>query len=61
MDAIVPTTQNGAKIFGIKDKQGALQIGKKTDFIVLEANPLGISRTCHLLGICGKTKDIAPI
>lgn len=40
MQAITAATQNGAIILGISDTRGTLRIGKKADFIVLEANPL---------------------
>ena len=39
MQAIVAATQRPAELLGLKD-MGTLAVGKRADFIVLDANPL---------------------
>ena len=40
MQAILAATRNGAAALGLEDSTGTVEIGKRADLLVLEANPL---------------------
>lgn len=40
MEAIVAATQNGAKVIGVLDELGTVEVGKLADLLILSADPL---------------------
>lgn len=64
MEAITAATLNGAKVLRIDKELGTLQVGKKADFIVLDANPVDNiknTRTIHAVWKDGKKVNDGPL
>ena len=40
MEALVAATRNGARVIGVEDKLGTVEVGKLADLLILMANPL---------------------
>ncbi|NKB35772.1 MAG: amidohydrolase family protein [Gammaproteobacteria bacterium] len=40
MDALLAATRNGARVIGVEDKLGTVEVGKLADLLLLTANPL---------------------
>lgn len=49
LQAITVGTQNGAKVLGINKDRGTLEVGKKADFIILQANPADNIKATRLI------------
>ncbi|MEO8763002.1 MAG: amidohydrolase family protein [Ginsengibacter sp.] len=57
MEAIKIATQNGTRLLHIDNERGSLQVGKKADFIVLDANPLDNIRNTHAINSVWKNGE----
>ena len=53
-EALAAITCNPAKICGIDDRVGSLEMGKDADFVVFRANPLSLSAKPEMVYISGK-------
>ena len=48
-------TINAAKILGIEDRVGSIEVGKDADFLLFSGEPLGIYETPVFVCVNGKT------
>ena len=58
-DAIKSITLNSAKILGIDDQVGSLEIGKDATFFISDGDPLEIMSTVEQLYIQGRKVDMS--
>jgi imidazolonepropionase-like amidohydrolase len=57
LEALQTSVVNGPEFFGLSDRYGAIEVGKKADLLLLNANPLqdiGATRAIYALVRMGK-------
>ena len=50
LEVIMAATLNGAKVLGVADRIGSVQVGKQADLLILKENPLANLKTLYATG-----------